>query len=255
MVRHMFPQMVEGLVYLHSRNLVHRDVKPENVVVDGSDVAKLCDFGMMGEHGKRAVHGSGTTPYMAPELHVAKGGIVADKAHDIWALAVSLYVLLTGDFPWLKATSTDVEYAAFMSGKMTGAWQTFSPQLLALFRRMFAPLETRCRIEDVRAGLDIALFASSSSLILEDSSISMCVEDEGAQLDGRDVCGTWSSGMSNMSSSVSSFDVAVKIAHRQLHVVALDPDWHMWKDGEHVQVADSVCIAAPVTQVSVATKC
>lgn len=255
MIRNVFPQMVEGLAYLHSLNLVHRDMKPENVVVDGNDVAKLCDFGMMGEHGKRAIHGSGTTPYMSPELHLCKGNIITNKAHDIWALGVSLYVLLTGDFPWLKAVNSDVEYAAFSSGRLTGSWTKFSSQLITLFRRMFAPIETRCTIEDVRASLDIDFFASSSSCssLSLDSSM-MSVEDEGTQvttptLNGRDVCGMWSSGMSN-----GSIDVSVKIAARELHVVALDV-CEMLKEVEHVQVASSVSIDMPAMRVCVATKC
>ena len=82
---------------------------------------------MTGHHGKRLVHGSGTTPNMAPELHAIKHGLVADKAHDIWVLCDSLYVLLTGDFPWLMAVATDVEGAAFSSVKLRGTWNKYSP--------------------------------------------------------------------------------------------------------------------------------
>jgi serine/threonine-protein kinase len=53
---------------VHSQGLVHRDIKPENVVVDHNDVARLCDFGMVEHVGCRAFSGSGTPPYMAPEV-------------------------------------------------------------------------------------------------------------------------------------------------------------------------------------------
>jgi serine/threonine protein kinase len=150
----VFAQMIDGVAYLHSLDLVHRDIKPENVVVDAQNVAKLCDFGMMGHHGKRPVHGSGTTPYMAPELHAShKHGLLADKAHDIWALGVSLYVLLTGDFPWLKAVVTDVEYAAFLSGRLRGKWSKFSPQLVTLFQSMLSPVESRITVAELQTNV------------------------------------------------------------------------------------------------------
>ncbi len=58
--------------YLHSNGIVHRDIKPENIVVDACDIAKLCDFGMADYHDHVVAHGSGTGPYMAPEIINAK---------------------------------------------------------------------------------------------------------------------------------------------------------------------------------------
>lgn len=123
------------------------------MVVNADGVAKLCDFGMMERQGQIAVHGSGTTPYMAPEAlamkvcgtflcfvtlcltyyHLQGSQIVADKMHDIWSLGVLLFVLLTGDFPWLKAAPTDADYNAFLRGNVArDPWNRLSSQCLTV---------------------------------------------------------------------------------------------------------------------------
>ena len=62
---------VNAVEFLHMMNIVHRDIKVENVVVDAHGTLKLCDFGMAGMHGQHAF-GAGTKPYMAPEILVTR---------------------------------------------------------------------------------------------------------------------------------------------------------------------------------------
>ena len=59
---------VRAVEHLHALGIVHRDIKPENVVVSTDMTAKLCDFGMAGAQGSVMLFGSGTGPYMAPEI-------------------------------------------------------------------------------------------------------------------------------------------------------------------------------------------
>ena len=124
---------VSAVEALHGLNIVHRDIKTENILVDEHFVAKLCDFGMAGQHGFRAF-GAGTRPYMAPEIFLYKDGdLKAHKAHDIWALGVVLFVMITKSFPWLVAQRSDAEYSAFLRGEFTSApWCQLSPEMLSV---------------------------------------------------------------------------------------------------------------------------
>ncbi|KAL6261786.1 hypothetical protein P5V15_006874 [Pogonomyrmex californicus] len=101
-VVHFVRQLVEGLAYLHERNIAHLDIKPQNLVMMGSfpdcDV-KLCDF----EISRVILEGTevreilGTPDYVAPEiLHYEPITLAA----DMWSLGVTTYVLLTGFSPF-----------------------------------------------------------------------------------------------------------------------------------------------------------
>ena len=90
-----------GLAAAHARKLVHRDVKPQNVLIDAEGRAKLTDFGIarspddedLTEVGKMI----GTTDYVSPEQAL---GTEVDERSDIYSLGVVLYELLIGDVPF-----------------------------------------------------------------------------------------------------------------------------------------------------------
>lgn len=162
-VRRYFTHMVRAVQHLHELKIVHRDIKPENVVIDAHNVAKMCDFGMAEQHGSAVKHGSGTVPYISPEVLHASSGFAAQTCHDIWALGVVLYVLLTGDFPWQKAYAKDRDYLAYAEGNLArGSWKKFSPQLLSLFSKIFVHPDKRISASDLLASLNIPFFAKAS---------------------------------------------------------------------------------------------
>ncbi|XP_078617092.1 serine/threonine-protein kinase PLK3-like isoform X1 [Branchiostoma floridae x Branchiostoma japonicum] len=98
-VRPIFRGIVAAVDYIHSRGIVHCDLKPYNVVMGKDMEAKLTDFGASVRICTAASNKMkcGTPSYMAPETLTAKGTQVATFPGDIWALGCILYRMVTGN--------------------------------------------------------------------------------------------------------------------------------------------------------------
>ncbi|CAJ0573622.1 unnamed protein product, partial [Mesorhabditis spiculigera] len=99
-------QLSSALDFCHERNVIHRDVKPENVLIDGDDNIKLSDFGwaVMHSEGTQRVTVCGTLDYLAPEMITNKPH---DKKVDTWAVGILLYECLVGKPPFEDRTQSD----------------------------------------------------------------------------------------------------------------------------------------------------
>ena len=103
-------QAASGLQAAESRNIIHRDVKPANLMVNGEQLLKVVDFGLakvIREDAYRSVAGTamGTPRYMAPEVAL---GRPADYRSDIYSLGATFYHLLTGQPPFEGPTPAAV---------------------------------------------------------------------------------------------------------------------------------------------------
>src|SRR5438045_4059541 len=103
-------QVCEGLHRAHKQGMIHRDVKPDNILVTPGGVAKLTDLGLVKEvEGEmnltRTGRGLGTPHFMAPEQF--RNAKQADVRCDVYSLAATLYALVTGETPFAKTTPLD----------------------------------------------------------------------------------------------------------------------------------------------------
>jgi len=91
--------VIEAFGYLHSKGIVYRDLKPENLLLDETGYCKLVDFGFAKKigFGRKTWTFCGTPEYVAPEIILNKGH---DFAADYWSLGILMYELLTGSPPF-----------------------------------------------------------------------------------------------------------------------------------------------------------
>lgn len=102
--RNYFAQLMTGVEYIHSQGVIHRDIKPGNLLLSNSDEVKISDFGVADELDRytaapTCTSGAGTPPFMAPELVNGMDTFDGCKA-DIWACGVTLWNFTTGGYPF-----------------------------------------------------------------------------------------------------------------------------------------------------------
>jgi len=142
-VKRVMKQLLSAVAHCHTLGIIHRDVKPENIMLTGSDESvKLVDFGTCWINGSAApVAGAGQTVlYMSPQ---ALQGAPPRKHDDIWSSGVVMYILLTGHFLFsgsedehqrrLSANTLKQDLAALLDDV------TASPEAVDLVRRLLAP--------------------------------------------------------------------------------------------------------------------
>lgn len=146
-----FQQLVNAITYLHEEcDVAHRDVKPENILLDRNGNLKLADFGLASrfkrKDGSRRISNDqrGSPPYMAPEiLHSEE--YYAD-ATDIWSIGILVFVILTGETPWELPSFEDENFELFISNEGNlnlGPWSRLDFTHLNLLRKILQPDPTK----------------------------------------------------------------------------------------------------------------
>jgi serine/threonine-protein kinase 11 len=106
----IFNQVVHGLLYLHQQGMVHKDIKPSNLLLFDNGVVKIADFGV-GHSFASAETVIGTPLYQAPEFLSDEGGLDPAK-EDVWSLGVTMFESLFGRLPFVGETVYEIAHAS-----------------------------------------------------------------------------------------------------------------------------------------------
>lgn len=134
----LITQILIALKHLHSKNIVHCDLKPENVLLSSDSEfpqVKLCDFGYARIIGEKSFRRSvvGTPAYLAPEVLRNKG---YNRSLDMWSVGVIVYVSLSGTFPFNEDEDINeqIQNAAFMYPAIP--WKEISSEAIDLINNL-----------------------------------------------------------------------------------------------------------------------
>ncbi|KAJ3157849.1 hypothetical protein HDU89_000228 [Geranomyces variabilis] len=109
--RRIFRQMILGIEYLHEHDIVHRDIKPDNMLMSADGTLKIVDFGVseifQGDDDKVKT-AAGSPAFSAPEVCVPHHGNHSARACDIWAMGVTLYCMVFGKLPFAGTSIIDL---------------------------------------------------------------------------------------------------------------------------------------------------
>lgn len=120
LIKHLTTQVLKGLAYLHSKGILHRDMKADNLLLDQDGICKISDFGISRKskdiYSNSDMTMRGTVFWMAPEMVDTKQGYSAKV--DIWSLGCIVLEMFAGKRPW---SNLEVVAAMFKIGKSKSA--------------------------------------------------------------------------------------------------------------------------------------
>lgn len=133
--------------------MVHRDIKPDNLLLTEDDVLKIVDFGVSEMFEKASemmtAKSAGSPAFLPPELCVTKHGDISGKAADIWSMGVSLYCLRFGRIPFERSGVLEL-YEAIKSDEINFEPDN-EPEFVDLVKRLLEKdPQKRIRMPELR---------------------------------------------------------------------------------------------------------
>ena len=162
--RPILVQMLDALKYLHSKKILHRDIKLDNILLNNKNEVKLCDFGVSRRMtSKKPIYEHiGTPAYLAPEI-VSKVGYTGYGA-DIWSLGVTSLIALTGYVPFKGDTIEELAFSILNKNFDFDDSCNLSKEMQFILKGMLAKkVEKRLSIDDVLSILKVKLYRMTES--------------------------------------------------------------------------------------------
>jgi len=141
--------VVEGFAYMHSKNIIYRDLKPENLVLTDTGYLKITDFGFAKVVPDKTYTLCGTPDYLAPEIVTGQGH---GKGVDWWTLGVFIYEMLGSVAPFYSSDPL-VMYRSIVRGKYKTP-KYFSDEVSDIVRRLLSRQATK-RLGVINGGVSL----------------------------------------------------------------------------------------------------
>ncbi|MGA9356131.1 MAG: protein kinase [Terriglobales bacterium] len=233
-------QIAEGLGAAHAGAVVHRDVKPSNVIITRKGVAKIVDFGLarlaMSTGSTQSISTAGTIGYMSPEQTMGK---VVDQRTDLWSLGIVLAEMVTGKNPFHRETPAATIFAILNEAPGPLDEAEVPIELLRIIYRALSK-EPATRYASCREMLaDLREFRGHLDPETAERALGKTASGSGAALASRP--STHSARQSALrQSSVSAKDLRLQIEQASRPVwgsgIAPGPRWGRWLIGMGIAV-------------------
>lgn len=135
----IFRDAIKGLEFLHSKNFVHRDIKPDNILISLIDgKSKLADFSVSCEleEDLRLMNSEGTAAFMAPEMNSGDPDGFLAKPTDIWSMGITLYAFLNNKTPFWSENEYEISSKAEM--EEAAKLEDYSEEVNDLIQKMIS---------------------------------------------------------------------------------------------------------------------
>jgi serine/threonine protein kinase len=115
----IFTSFIRALKHLHDRNIVHCDIKCENIMIDSEGEPILIDFGLVNCFGR-----AGSLQYCSPEKLTCGSECVPDPSSDIWSTGICMFASMCASLPFNAARACDPAFSAILSLQENGDFAT-----------------------------------------------------------------------------------------------------------------------------------